>query len=283
MKRVFLLGYPLAYSISPAMHNAAFRAINLDWQYELLETATQGLPNAIARLKEADCAGANVTIPHKQSVLQFLDDVSATARAIGAVNTIIHREGKLIGDNTDGIGFIASLRESHINPRNARVVILGAGGAARAVAFALAEAGAREIVLLNRTATRVIVLADHLHAQFPKLRIVVNHREAIGQTNILVNATSVGMFPRVTETPMPKGQTLSPSTVVVDLVYNPLQTRFLWDAKREGAWTINGLGMLVHQGVASFKLWTGRDVPVDVMRQTALEALRKTEYAIRDT
>ncbi len=274
MKRVFLLGYPLGHSVSPAMQNAAFRALGIDWDYMRLETERAKLRESIAKIRAGDCAGANVTIPHKQAVIELLDDLSETARRINAVNTIVNREGKLFGDNTDAPAFIRSLKENHIHPRNARVAILGAGGAAFAVTFALAAEGAREIVIINRNGARAADLADRLHENFPQLGIAVNWLEAASDAHILVNATPVGMYPNVAESPMPRGQEFSPRPIIVDLVYNPIETKFLSDAKRAGARTIGGLGMLVHQGAASFKLWTGRDAPLDVMNRAAVEAVK---------
>ncbi len=275
MKRVFLLGDPVSHSVSPAMHTAAFRALGLDWEYELLETPREKLRETLGRLCADDCAGANITVPHKQAVMEWVDQISENARTIGAVNTLVTREGKLFGENTDAEGFIVALKESHINPRHARVVILGAGGAACAVAFALAAAGAREICLINRTAARATELADRLHAKHPDLRIGVNWHAAIADANILINATPVGLWPNVTDSPLPPAQVISSHSVVIDLIYHPLQTRLLWDAKRAGAWTINGLSMLVHQGAASFKLWTGRDAPIPVMFNSARKELAK--------
>jgi shikimate dehydrogenase len=154
------------------------------------------------------------------------------------------------------------------------VVIFGAGGAARAVSHALANEGGREIVICNRTGSRAAELADCLHERFPKLRIAVNWVDAVADTNILVNATSLGMSPNSEETPLGRRVSISPRIVVIDLVYNPLETKFLSDAKRAGARTINGLGMLVHQGAAAFKLWTDREPPIEVMRDAARGALQ---------
>lgn len=274
MKRVYLIGNPVNHSVSPAMHNAAFHALGMGWQYELLETPREKLREAISKIRTEDCAGANVTVPHKQAVIELLDGISDSARQIGAVNTIIHHNGKLVGDNTDWIGFNCSLRDHHIHPRNARVVILGAGGAAHAVANALANEGAREIVINNRTGVRAAELADHLRERFPKLKIAVNWVDAVSDANILINATSVGMSPKSAESPMPRQTPFSPGTVVVDLVYNPIETKFLLDAKRAGARTIDGSGMLVHQGVAAFRLWTNREPPIEVMRDATLRWLK---------
>lgn len=280
MKRVFLLGDPLGHSLSPAMQNAALRASRLDWQYELLETPRDRLGDAVARLRADDCAGANVTIPYKEVVLGWLDGLSENARQMGAVNTIVKREGKLIGENTDGYGFVHSLRDARIDGRGARVVILGAGGAARAVAFALAAAGAAKITLVNRTAARAATLADALRQDYPNLALAVNRYAALDDATLIVNATPLGMPPREDASPMPTA--FPRGAVAFDLVYRPLQTPFRRDAERAGARTMGGIEMLVHQGAAAFKLWTGRDAPVDVMVEAAEAALRETEHTIQN-
>lgn len=274
MKRVYLIGCPLGHSVSPAMHNAAFKALEMDWQYELLETPLERLSAAIDRLRSEDCAGANVTVPYKSAVIGMLDDVTENARHIRAVNTIMNQNGKLLGDNTDGVGFITSLLENHIHPRNASIVILGAGGAACAISNTLASEGAREIIINNRNGARAAELADRLHERFPRLKIAVNWVDAVSDTNILINATSLGMSPNIVDSPLPRDRRVSPGTVVVDLVYNPLETKFMSDAKRVGARTIGGLGMLIHQGAAAFKMWTNREPPLEVMHHAASQALK---------
>ncbi len=274
MKRVYLIGCPLGHSVSPAMHNAAFKALEMDWQYELLETPLERLSAAIDRLRSEDCAGANVTVPYKSAVIGMLDDVTENARHIRAVNTIMNQNGKLLGDNTDGVGFITSLLENHIYPRNASIVILGAGGAACAISNTLASEGAREIIINNRNGARAAELADRLHERFPRLKIAVNWVDAVSDTNILINATSLGMSPNIVDSPLPRDRRVSPGTVVVDLVYNPLETKFMSDAKHVGARTIGGLGMLIHQGAAAFKMWTNREPPLEVMHHAASQALK---------
>lgn len=273
IKRVFLLGYPVAHSLSPAMHNAAFRALGLDWQYELLETPREKISEALARLRADEWAGANVTVPHKEAVIQFLDDLGESARKIGAVNTIVKRDGKLIGENTDVYGFAEASRDARVDLHDARAVILGAGGGARAVAFALGEGCAASIVILNRTAPRAAMLADTLRQHFPQLALAVNAMDALDDADIIANATSVGMSPRSNESPMPHGWAFPRGAVAFDLVYRPTQTQFLRDAERAGARTIGGLGMLVHQGAAAFKLWTGHDAPAEVMFKAAQRQL----------
>ena len=267
IKHVYLLGYPVAHSVSPAMQNAAFAALGMNWEYALLSLPREDLPRALARVRQDDCIGLNVTIPHKAAMFALLDDVGESARRIGAVNTLVKRDGKLIGENTDAYGFIQSLRDARVEPRGMHVAVLGAGGAARAVVFALAEAGAASIAIVNRTASRAALLGDTLKHEFPRLDISVNTIESLQNANLIVNATSVGMSPNVDNSPMPCA--FPRQAIAFDLVYRPLQTRFLRDAERSGAQTINGLGMLVHQGAASFKLWTGRDAPVHVMFQAA--------------
>ena len=271
MKRVFLLGDPVAQSISPAMQNAAFRALGLDWRYELLETPKAELAQMVARLRAADCAGANVTIPHKEDVVHWLDHVTDRARRIGAVNTIFKQDSQLIGDNTDGYGVTQALRDASVRLQGRRVAILGAGGAAHAVAVTVAELGAARIVILNRTIVRAEILAAFLRASFSTVALAVNDVNALANSDLIVNATSVGMTPCEDASPMlvafPCG------AVALDLVYRPIETPFLRDAARVGAQTVDGIGMLVHQGAAAFKLWTGRDAPVDVMFDAARHAL----------
>jgi shikimate dehydrogenase len=276
MKHVFLLGYPVGHSISPAMQNAALRDLGIDWRYELLATPPDKLRETIACLRNDDCIGANVTIPHKQAVMEWLDEVSERARKIGAVNTIIKRDGKLLGDNTDAYGVSQSLVEENVLLRDKRVVVLGAGGAARGTVFALGEAGVSSITILNRTQSRADVLADFVRQQFPNVVVATNRVEAINSADIIINTTSVGMTPNVDASPMPNTMSFPSHAIAFDLVYRPLETKFLRDAKNAGAKTVGGLGMLVHQGALSLQLWTGREAPVPVMWQAAKDTLRNS-------
>jgi shikimate dehydrogenase len=274
MKRIYLLGYPLGHSISPAMQNAALRARGFrEWRYEKLALPPERMRAMLDALRDPDCVGANVTIPHKQSIIPHLDELSDAARQIGAVNTIVKRDGRLVGENTDGAGFLQSLREHHIHPRHARVLIFGAGGAACAVAFALAAEGARQIVLINRTTARAAELADRLHDHFSKLELAVNWWEPLRAAHLVVNASAIGMTPQTDASPLPPEQKLPRGAVVFDLVYNPPETKLLRDAAQSGARGIGGLEMLINQGALSFKLWTGREAPLHVMRAEAKRAL----------
>jgi shikimate dehydrogenase len=272
MRHVFLIGHPTKHSVSPAMQNAAFRSIGLDWNYGLLDAAPAELAGAVARLRTDECVGANVTIPHKQAIVEWLDEVTPRARTFDAVNTIIKDAGRLIGDNTDGYGFSASLRDRHVDVHNKRVVVLGAGGAAHAVTVTAAQAGAKRITILNRSTPRARALADFLRAGFPAVAIEANDESALLDTQFIVNATPVGMSPYAAESPM-RGR-FPAGAVAVDLVYRPLETCFLRQAAQAGAQTIGGLGMLVHQGAEAFRLWTGCDAPVDLMFKAARQALK---------
>lgn len=277
MKHVFLLGFPVGHSISPAMQNAALRDLRINWQYELLETPPAKLRDTVARLRNNDCIGANVTIPHKQAVMKWIDEVSERARKIGAVNTIIKRDGKLLGDNTDAYGVLQSLIDENVLLTFASAVILGAGGAARGTVFALGEAGVSRLAILNRTPSRADALADFVRQQFPNIVVTTNNVDAINSADIVINTTSVGMTPNTDASPMPNEIAFPRDAIAFDLVYRPLQTKFLRDAEIVGAKTIGGLGMLVHQGALSLKLWTGKDAPVSVMRDAAENALRNTQ------
>lgn len=275
MKYIYLLGYPLDHSISPAMHNAALRACGWrDCQYETKALPPDRMNEMLEALRAPDGLGANVTIPHKQTIIPFLDDLSETALKIGAVNTIVKRDGRLIGENTDAPGFLRSLHECQIHPRHARAFIFGAGGAAAAVAFALATEGARQLVIINRSAARAADLADHLHQNFPSLELAVNWWELLPRANILVNATAIGMVPQTDASPLPPGQTVPRGGFVFDLVYNPPETKFLREAAHAGAKGIGGLDMLIYQAALSFQMWTEQEAPLQVLREAATEALR---------
>jgi shikimate dehydrogenase len=274
VKHIYLLGYPLGHSISPAMQNATLRACGLDdWRYEKMALPADRLPAMVAALRADDCAGANVTIPHKQAIISQLDGLSDMARAIGAVNTIIKREGRLIGENTDAPGFMQALQAHHVEPRDARVYLFGAGGAAAAVGYALAGAGARQIVIVNRTPAHAQELAERLQSLFPQLGLMINHWESLNRANLIVNASALGMAPAEMNSPLPRNRALPRGAVVFDLVYNPPATQFLEDARSMGAQCIGGLDMLVYQGARAFELWTGQQAPLSVMHAAARQAL----------
>lgn len=281
MKYLYLFGYPLGHSISPAMQNAALRAKNVRaTRYTKFPLPPEKMTEMILALRAPHCLGANVTVPHKQTILPHLDELTELAREIGAVNTILKRAGadnvqKLIGDNTDAYGFIQALRARHIAARHTRVAIFGAGGAAAAAAYALAQEGAREIIFLNRTVERAAELADRLNQKFPHLALALNDWHALARTQLIINATSVGMTPHADESPLAENVILPRHAVVFDLVYNPPVTKFLREAQQRGARVIGGLEMLIYQGARAFELWTGQRAPVRVMRTAAANALDK--------
>ena len=263
------------------MQNAALRECGIRGvRYTKNPMPPEKMSEMILALRASHCLGANVTVPHKQTILPYLDEVSELARDIGAVNTIVkHKQQdgtvKLVGENTDAYGFMQPLRLRRLSPRGQRVAILGAGGAAAAVAYAVADAGAHEIVLLNRTLARSIHLADRLVAKFPHMGIVINDWDAVSKSQLVVNATSVGMSPHPDASPLPAHIALAPHAVVVDLVYNPPATRFLREAQARDARVLGGLEMLVYQGARAFELWTNQRAPVRVMRAAAASALQE--------
>lgn len=276
--RAGLIGWPVAHSISPAMHNAAFRALGLDWQYDLLPAPPGRVGDLLAGLAARGYRGANVTVPHKQAVLPLLGRVEGAARAIGAVNTLVlHGDGAAgswAGHNTDAAGFLAALREAGFEPAGAAALVLGAGGAARAVVHALLAAGCG-VAIYNRTAGRAASLAAELApAGGPAARAIpspdVLRPDAI---DLLVNATSLGMGAQSSVCPWPEPLPLPAHWTVYDLVYNPAETRLLARARAAGAAALGGLGMLIHQGALAFELWTGRPAPVEIMRRAARQAL----------
>ncbi len=268
LKYLFLFGSNIAYSISPAMCNAALRLMGLDWRYALWDLPAEALPEAVEYLRRDDCIGANVTIPHKEAVFGLVDELSDSARAIRAVNTIINRAGRMVGDNTDGIGFMQALREAQFDPRGAQVVILGAGGAARGVAFALGQAGVASITLVNRTRSRALALANELHSHSPQLLATADLADMPARPDLLVNSLPAGV-------PFDLSSLrLSRDVLAFDLTYRPAETPFMREAARTGARVVNGVAMLVYQGAASLKLWSGREPDVGAMFAAAHQALR---------
>ncbi|MFN3705574.1 MAG: shikimate dehydrogenase [Thermoflexales bacterium] len=254
--RVLLIGHPVAHSKSPLMQNAAFEALGLlAWRYELCDTPLENLAERVAFLRhQSDIAGANVTIPHKQAVLPLLDALSPAAQSIGAVNTIFKRGGVLIGDNTDWLGFLADLEHHGVNVgADTRALVLGAGGSARAVAYALCQRGAR-VWLHNRTHARAQALAEAMGSQ---VQVCSSLSDVVGEVALVVNCTSLGMWPRADQSPWDERVPMLRGAVLYDLVYNPPRTRLMQQAEQAGLRAINGLGMLAEQGAAAFALWTG--------------------------
>jgi len=271
-----IIGDPIEHTMSPAMHNAAFKKLDMDYRYLPFRVRMADLAEAIGGLRALNIRGLNVTIPHKTAVIPFLDKLDPSAERIDAVNTIVNDDGVLTGYNTDAAGFLQALLEEGIEPAGKSVVVLGAGGAAKGISFILAERGAHPVIL-NRHPGRAEELARRiaraLQKEIKTLSLTeANLAAALAKADILINTTSVGMVPGVDETPVP-AKLLGPGLVVFDIVYNPVKTRLLREAAAAGARTIDGLSMLVWQGVLAFEKWTGRKAPVDLMRETAVKAL----------
>ena len=276
---VGIIGYPLGHSISPAFQQAAFDYYGMDARYVVWETPAEGLTQRIQSLRAPHVLGANVTVPHKEAVRSRLDTLSETAQRTGAVNTIVNPPDSsgLDGHNTDVPGFLRALKENGgFDPRGKRVLLLGAGGAARAVAYALSSVGVASLTIANRTVERAQRLIQVLDIG-AVAKAIAMERDALAANNgwdLIVNTTTLGMWHSAGEgqSPLPAG--LIPShALVYDLVYNPSETPLLREAKAAGARTLGGLPMLVYQGAESFQLWTGREAPLKVMFDAAQKAL----------
>lgn len=261
------------------MHNAAFAELSLNWAYVPLPVQPNKVQQAMQGLVALNFKGVNVTIPHKQAVIRYVDELSNAATITGAVNTIHIRNGKFYGYNTDAIGFLNSLLEKGCPPKGMRTAVLGAGGAARAVVYALCRAEAESVTVFNRTAERAAFLIDDLAEAFPdsQLQFAPLTSDALRQmdasVDLVVNTTSVGMAPHQERCPWPVDVPMSSQATFCDLIYNPLQTIFLRRAEAAGAKIIDGLGMLVHQGAYAFTQWSGHEAPIDVMRQACMAGL----------
>ncbi|MGN7468557.1 shikimate dehydrogenase [Brevibacillus sp. SAFN-007a] len=274
---VGLFGHPVSHSQSPMMHNAAFKEAGLGFAYAAFDVEPEVLEDAVAGIRALGLRGINVTIPHKVAIMPMLDEIDPLAKRIGAVNTVVCQEGRLIGYNTDGMGYVRSLvEETGIVLDKQIVTMMGAGGAARAVAFTLAEQGVKEIRIINRSRERAAVLAEHVGALVPtKIVEQGEGKDAIADSSLLINTTSIGMLPNVQDTPVP-ADWLHSGLIVSDLIYNPLETRLLREAQAVGATVHSGVGMFVNQGALAFELWTGTEAPTDIMREVVLQQLTKT-------
>ena len=278
-QQIGLFGYPLAHSISPAFQQAALDHLALPVRYSAWPTSPEALSGEVSKLRGHGYLGANVTIPYKERVLPLLDGTDPLAATLGAVNTIVKEGQRLIGHNTDVHGFVRSLKEqAAFEPLGKSVLLLGAGGAARAAAFGLANEGASSLTLANRTLERARRLAEELRDSIPNVEATPMEEaalaEALARADLIVNATSIGMSHGDAQGRTPLGRDLiPPSALVCDMVYTPSETPLLREARNAGARTLGGLAMLIYQGAASFELWTGRQAPIEVMFRAGKEAL----------
>jgi len=264
---VGLIGWPVEHSRSPAMHNAAFAALGLAWRYILLPTPLDQLAAVIARIRSGELQGANVTIPHKQAVMPFLDEIDPAAQAVGAVNTIVRQADRLVGFNTDTLGFKRSLIETGVDLEGQPCAILGAGGSARAAVYVLRKLDAQIMVY-----ARDVEKARAVHANCQSLNTL---REIDPATKLIVNTTPVGLSPNVDASPWPADVPLPKHALIFDLLNNPARTKFMQQAERAGLRTVNGWNMLLYQGAAAFAKWTGIEPPTDVMKRALAESMRE--------
>ena len=273
-----VIGDPIEHTLSPIMHNAAFQSLGLDYVFLAFKVKPPQVEAAVNGMRALNIRGLNVTMPHKTTVIDHLDRVDLSAQIVKSVNTILNKESLLFGFNTDGVGALKALRESGVEPKGRKVLLLGAGGAARAIAYTLSKE-ADELAILNRTCKDAQNLAKLLEKTANK-KIVSGSlspgeiQNSIQDSDILINATSIGMKPKAEESPVPL-KLLSPNLAVMDIVYNPLETKLVKDAKSVGAKVVSGVEMLIYQGAASFEIWTGKSAPVEVMRKEALTHLQK--------
>jgi shikimate dehydrogenase len=284
---ISVIGYPLKHSVSPDFQQAALDYYRLDIRYEAREIKVADLLSAIYKLRQPQNLGANITVPYKETTLDLTDEVDDFASLVGAVNTIVNRDGKLVGFNTDAHGFLKALHDdARFEPENKRAIVLGAGGAARAVGFALLQKRVSSLIISSRALEKAGGLADSLAKQTTDNKMSTEIAavlwqgsklaEVLQNCQLIVNCTTLGMKNSPYEGESPLASDLIPrDALVYDLVYNPSETPLLRMAREAGANTIGGLPMLVYQGAASFKLWTGREAPLDIMISAARQALIK--------
>ncbi|MDQ0877002.1 shikimate dehydrogenase [Paenibacillus sp. V4I3] len=269
-----VFGDPIRHSRSPIMLNRAFQEAGINAVYAAFHVRPEELGYAVRGIRALGYRGINVTIPHKVEVMQYLDEIDEGARIVGAVNTIVNESGKLIGYNTDGIGYVRSLKEeTGIDLKGKSVLLLGAGGAARGVAYALAKEGAGRIYIANRTKERALELAETISAYTEAIGLGMDELgHVVDEVQFVLNTTSAGMHPHVEELPLPL-ELLRSHHLVSDLIYNPRITRFLREAEARGARIHGGLGMFIYQGAFAFEYWTGTPAPVAAMRQVVEQSL----------
>ncbi|MFQ6066036.1 MAG: shikimate dehydrogenase [bacterium] len=279
-KTVGIFGYPIAHSLSPVIHNAAFAKLGLDFVYLPFPVRPDHLEDAVKAIKSLNLVGVNITIPHKRKVLDYLDEVDHQARMMASVNTILHQDGRLIGYNTDGEGFLESLREEGgFDPQGKRVFVIGAGGAGSAISFALVKAGIRSIILANRTPGKAKILLERLEenakAKCEFSLVDFNQRNSPGimdKVDLFINATSVGMHPN--DSLLINPDLFPPHIFIYDVIYHR-KTKLLKEAEKRNLASLSGVGMLIYQGALSFKIWTNQTPPINEMRRVLMGEFNK--------
>ena len=267
-----LLGSPVAHSISPLMHNEAFQLLDLDYTYLCFEVNEETLPAAVDGLKACGIRGFNLTMPNKNKIVELLDELSPAARLIGAVNTVVNDDGHLIGYNTDGVGYMQAVKDAGYDITGKTITIMGAGGAATAICAQAALDGVEKIHIFARETSRfwdrTQKLAENINSTLPCKAVLHENKDtaalaqAIFESALLLNATSVGMAPNTEGTIIEDTSLYHPDLIVSDVIYNPRETRFLKEAREAGCRTFNGMYMLLYQGAEAFRLWTGKEMPV---------------------
>ncbi len=281
-----IIGYPIGHSISPVFQQAALDHCGIDAAYQAWEVHHDGVGGFVNALRRPGMLGINVTVPHKEAVIPFLDEVDDWAAEAGAVNTIVNRDGRLTGHNTDGTGFLRALREgAGFDPAGRKVLVLGAGGAARGVVLALLRDGVAELVIANRTLQRAEALVRLASSRDIPARAISltssDLSQAAAEADLIVNSTTLGMTHGPDEGASPLSREHIPPTALVnDLVYNPLRTPLLQEAEQAGASVLGGIQMLVYQGAASFEMWFGQPAPVPVMLEAASQAMRARSQSL---
>lgn len=271
-----LLGSPVAHSISPLMHNEAFRLLDLDYTYLCFDVTEDTLPTAVAGLKACGIRGFNLTMPNKNKIVELLDDLSPAARLIGAVNTVVNDDGHLTGYNTDGVGYMQAVKDAGYDITGKTITVMGAGGAATAICAQAALDGVKKIHIFARNTSRfwsrTQKLVENINSTLPCEAVLHENKDltalaqAISESALLLNATSVGMAPNTEATIIENTGLYHPDLIVSDVIYNPRETRFLREAREAGCRTFNGMYMLLYQGAEAFRLWTGQDMPVDKIK-----------------
>ena len=272
-----LLGFPLKHSRSPHMHNSAFEKLELDYAYLAFEVEEGFLEEGLNAMKTFNAKGFNVTMPHKEKVIEFLDEVSEDAKIIGSVNTVLNDNGKLIGYNTDGRGFVKALEESNVEYKGKKIVMVGAGGAAKAVAVQLAFDGAKEVVIMNRTLSKAEDIMNSINGNIPTsgARALefdeVILKEELKDSAILVNCTPIGMKNTIEQCIVSNKDTLHKDLFVADIIYDPLQTKLMSTAEELGCKTMNGINMMIYQGALAFRIWTGEEMPIKYIKDVLFQ------------
>lgn len=279
-KIIGIIGDPVEHSISPQMHNAAYEELDINYCYIPFHVKKDGLENTADSLRSLNICGFNVTVPHKENIIKYLDEIDNNAKIIGAVNTVKNNKGRLIGYNTDAIGFMDSLKlDAKVSANNKKVLLLGAGGAARAISCGLCISNIAEIAITDIDKEKAHALFAHLKKHFNiPIKTLFTKKEIdnyLNECSILINATPIGMAPKIAESPIELVEIFNKNIFIYDIIYVPPKTKLLKNAAFLKLKTANGLGMLIRQGAAAFKIFTGIKAPYEVMKKAALKALNK--------